>query len=349
MFERMLRAFMPRAHRPVRLLPVVACVPGADVWFLRFAFAFLSHLRQGGHVIDRLSGQLVGNPAGPSFNFDHMSGGPLLWAPDLVPSRHLFIGHTVCPGFNRISSGFDWWAGTPFFAPGYDYLHDGMNYGHVPVDLAPHASVAVSVGDVDAAAWTDSRQRMVLVYGDPIEKAATSFSLRQSPVRAPNGRLGERQIVDWAFHEYLFKHALPSYAKMMVSYQAMAQAVPGSVQIVSEDALRAEPGRVLSSVLAHLKLERWQSGLIEAVVDMSRREHIAAIEKEVGRSLTGSRRSRQATMSSAPETVVRAARDPNLRRKALALLASLGVDTAYFQSAPLSVPLQAAAGSRRSA
>lgn len=349
MFERLLRAFLPPARRPVRLLPVVGCIPGSDVWFVRFTFAFLSHLQQGGHVIDRLSGRCIGNPAGPSFNFDHMSGGPLLWAPDLLPSRHLFIGHTVCPGFNRISPDFDWWAGTPFSAPGDDYLHDGMNYAHVPVDLAPHAFVPVSVGDVDAAAWTDSRQRMVLVYGDPIEKAVASFSLRQSQVRPPYSRRGERQVVDWPFHDYLFKHALPSYAKMMMSYQAMAQAVPGSVQIVPEDALRAEPVRVLSSVLAHLNLDHWDSGLIDAVVNLSRREHIAAIEKEVGRSLTGSRRSRKATISSAPETAVRAAIDPNLRGKALALLASMGVDTAYFQSSPLPVPLQAVAGNRRSA
>jgi len=197
---------------------------------------------------------------------------------------------------------------------------------------------------------------MVLVYGDPIEKAVASFSLRQSQVRPPYSRLGERQVVDWPFHDYLFKHALPSfkhalpsYAKMMMSYQAMAQAVPGSVQIVPEDALRAEPVRVLSSVLAHLNLDHWDWGLIDAVVNLSRREHIAAIEKEVGRSLTGSRRSRKATISSAPETAVRAAIDPNLRGKALALLASMGVDTAYFQSSPLPVPLQAVAGNRRSA
>ncbi|WP_422008492.1 hypothetical protein [Reyranella sp.] len=340
---------MPPARRTVGLLPVVACVPGSDVWFVRFTFAFLSHLQQGGHVVDRLSGQCIGNPAGPSFNFDHLSGGPLLWAPDLLPARHLFIGHTVCPGFNRISSEFDWWPGTSFSARGDDYLHDGMDYAHVPVDLAPHAFVPVSVGDVDAAAWTDSRQRMVLIYGDPLEKAVASFSLRQGQVRPPYRRLGERQVVDWPFHDYLFKHALPSYAKMMMSYQAMAQAVPGAVQIVSEDALREEPVRVLSSVLAHLNLDHWDSGVIDAVITLSRGEHIAAIEKEAGRSFTGFRRSRKATISSAAETAVRAARDPNLRHKALALLASMGVDTAYFQPSPLSVPMQAVAASRRSA
>lgn len=339
---------MPSARRPIGLLPVVGCVPGSDVWFVRFIFAFLSHLQQGGHVIDRLNGQCIGNPAGPAFNFDHMSGGPLLWLPDLLPSRHLFIGHTVCPGFNRISLEFDGWAGLPFSASGDDYLHAGLDYAHVPVDLAPHAFIPVSVGDVDAAAWTDPRQRTVLVYGDPIDKAVVSFSLRQGQTRPSFSRAGEGQVVPWPFHDYLFKHALPSFAKMMMSYQAMAQAVPGSVQIVPEDALRGEPVRVLSSVLAHLNLDHWDSRLIDAVIALSRPEHIAAIEKEVGRNLTGFRRSRKATVSSTAETAVRAARDPNLRRKALALLASMGVDTAWFESSPPSVPVRAVAG-RRSA
>lgn len=343
MFERMLRALARHAHRPVKILPVVACVPGADVWFLRFTFAFLSHLRQGGHVVDRLSGQCIGDPEGPSFNFDHVSGGPLLWAPDLVPSRHLFIGHTVCPGFNRISSEFDWWASAAFSAPGYDYLHDGVNYGHVPVDLGPHAFVPVSVGDVDAAAWTHTGQRMVFVYCDPIEQAVGGFSYIRNQARSAPSQIGERPPADWPFHEYLFQRALPSYAKIFVSYQAMAQAVPGAVHIVGEDALRAEPARILSSVLSHLKLDHWQSAMVDAVVHLSRREHVMAIESEFGLSLIRSRGSRKTATWSVPETVVRAARDPSLRREALTLLASMGVNTAYFRATPVPVPLQAGA------
>lgn len=343
MFERMLQALARHTQRPVRILPVVACVPGTDVWFLRYAFAFLSHLQQGGHVVDRLSGRCIGNSAGPSFNFDHMSGGPLLWVPDLAPSRHLFIGHTVCPGFDRLSSKFDWWASTPFAAPGYDYLHDGTNYGHVPVDLAPHAFVPVSVGEVDAAAWTHAGQRMVLVYGDPIEQAVGCFAHSQNGTRRAYNRPGRRPPVELPFHEYVFQHALPSYAKLIISYQVMAEAVPGAVHIVAEDALRAEPARILTSVLSHLRLDRWQTAMIDAVVDLSRREHIIAVEREIGRSLTGSRASRRTATWSVPESVVTAARDPNLRREALALLASMGVDTAYFQAPAVSAPFQARA------
>lgn len=340
MLKRMLRNLTRPAPRTVKMLPVVACVPGVDVWFLRFVFAFLAHLQQGGHVVDRLSGRCVGNPAGPAFNFDHMNGGPLLWAPDLTPSHHLFIGHTVCPGFDRISSRFEWWASTPFSAPGYDYLHDGINYAHVPVDLAPHAFVSVSVDDVDAAAWSHAGLRMSLVYGDPIQHAVGCYTNSRSQGRAANGPTGERPALDWTFHEYLLKRALPSYAKMFISYQAMAQAAPGAVHIVAEDALRTEPDRALSFLLSHLNLDRWQSAPIDAVANLARREHIMAIEKEIGRSLTGSRGSRRKSTVAVPETVARVARDPNLRREALSSLASMGVDTAYFKAAPAMASLR---------
>jgi len=348
MIERMLQALARHAHRPVKILPVVACVPGVDLWFLRFAFVFLAHLRQGGHIVDRLNGQCIGNPAGPSFNFDHVSGGPLLWAPDLAPFHHLFIGHTVCPGFGRISAQFDWWASTPFSAPGYDYLHDGINYGHVPVDLAPHAFVSVSVDDVDAAAWTDARQRMVLVYGDPVQHAVACFTNSRNPGRRPHAPSSGRAPMDWTFHEYLLKRALPSYAKIFISYQAMAQAVPGAVQILAEDALRADPARMLPALLSHLKLDRWQTAEIDAVADLCRREHVLAIERELGHSLTGSRGRGRKTTGSAPEAVVSAARDPNLRREALNSLASMGVNTAYFEAPPGAASLRrdAAAGGR---
>ncbi len=310
-------------------------MPGTDVWFLRFTFAFLSHLQQGGHVVDRLSGRCIGNSAGPAFNFDHMSGGPLLWVPDLLPSRHLFIGHTVCPGFDRISSTFDWWASTPFCAPGYDYLHDGTNHGHVPVDLAPHAFVPVSVGDVDAAAWTHGGQRMVLVYGDPIEHALGCFQYTRNEGRGPRNRLGRRPLPELPFQEFALQRALPSYARMFISYQAMAQAVPGAVHLVAEDSLRAEPARILSAILSHLKLDRWQPTMIDAVVDLARPKHIGAVERELGRSLTASRASRRTPVWPVAESVTEAAMDPALRREALTLLASLGVDTRYFEAPPV--------------
>jgi hypothetical protein len=216
-----------------------------------------------------------------------------------------------------------------------------MNYGHVPVDLGPHAFVSVSVNDVDAAAWNRSEQRVVFVYFDPIEQALAAFNDNQTRLRSAQSQFGERLPADRRFHEYLVQQALPSYAKLFVSYQAMAEAVPGAVLIVAEDPLRAEPSRMLPAVLSHLKLGHWQSALIDAVATLSRREHIVAIEKEFGLRLISSRVSRRTVARPMPETVVRAARDPGLRRDAMTLLASMGVNSTYFQALPAQAPLRA--------
>src|SRR5262249_11964468 len=146
------RRSSPRhARRAVTVLPVIACMPGEDVWFLRFVLSFQAHLAQGGSVGDRLRHRVVGNPAGRPFNFDHLRGGPLLWAPGLFASGHLFIGHSICPGFAKIAGSVPWWRSTSFCAPGYDYFHDGHNYAQVPVDMAPHAYAEVSVRRLEAA------------------------------------------------------------------------------------------------------------------------------------------------------------------------------------------------------
>jgi hypothetical protein len=84
-------------------------------------------------------------------------------------------------------------------------------------------------------------------------------------------------------------------------------------------------------LLSHLQLDRWQTAEIDAVADLCRREHILAIERELGLSLTGSRGRRRKSTGGVPETVAKAARDPNLRREALNSLASMGVNTAYFE------------------
>ena len=99
------RPASPRqARQAARIVPVIGCIPGSEVWFFRFAISFLAHLGQGGQIVDRLSGRVVGDAAGPPFNFDHLSGGPLLWAPNLITTDHLFIGHAVCPGFSKIAA-----------------------------------------------------------------------------------------------------------------------------------------------------------------------------------------------------------------------------------------------------
>jgi hypothetical protein len=210
LLPRISRASRRHARQAARVVPIIAGIPGSDVWFIRFALAFLAHLSEGGQVTDRMSQRVVGNPAGRPFNFDHVRGGPLLWAPSLFGPGHVFIGHAVCPGFRKIAAQVPWWDGTEFCAPGFDYFHDGLDYAQVPVDLAPHAYVAVSVADMEAAAWVEPAQRAVLLYPDPVDQAAFYFKYCQTHSKPSHNKLDGRRLTDWAFRDYLFQYALPS-------------------------------------------------------------------------------------------------------------------------------------------
>lgn len=333
LLPRVQRASRRRARRPAKVVPIIASLPGSDVWFLRFALAFLAHLDQGGHVTDRLRNRVVGSPGGRPFNFDHLAGGPLLWAPNLIGSGHLFIGHTVCPGFGKIAERFPWWKDTPFCAPGYDYFHDGLDYRQVPVDMAPHAYVAVPANGLDAAAWTKPAQRAVLVYSDPVEQAAFYLMHCRDHRMPAYSMLEGRRLADWPFRDYLFGHALPSYAKVFISYQAMAAERPGTVSLVPHHRLAERPAETLAAMLSHLAAKPRQWPTIDDAVDLARREHRVAIEAEFGRPLDRARRRRNSQGPEVREELLRAPLDPGLHREALECLASLGIDLRYFEPA----------------
>jgi hypothetical protein len=321
----------------VTTLPVIASIPWSGVWFLRFVLGFLVHLGQGGRITDRVTGKVVGNPDGHELNFDHLSGGPLLWAPRLVGPDHLFIGHAVCPGFARIADRIPWWSGTSFCAPGFDYFHDGTDCGEVPVDLAPHAYAAVSVAAMEAAAWSEAAQRAVLVYPDPIDQAAFYFKYCQGHLHPAHNRLSGRRLADWEFRDYLLEHALPSYAKVFASYQAMAEARPGSVSIVPHRQLLERPARTMASVLSHLAGEQRQWPMIDEAVDLARHEHLVAVQSEMGPIDHGSLLDKLGA-GDRYEDIMGEPLDPRLHSQALALLASRGIDPAHFGRLPAPVP-----------
>lgn len=321
---------------------MIACIPGDDVWTLRLIMAFLSHLEQGGQITDHLNGRIVGNKAGRPFNFDHLAGGPLIWAPTLVRTGPLFIGHTVCPGFDRIAPNFPWWQETMFCSPGYDYLHDKVNYNQVPVDLASYAFARLSPRDVDSAMWHDRRQKAVLVHGDPLKQAADHFEYRRRQVRGANIRLEGRRLADWSFADYLFRHSLPSFAKIFVSYQAMAQAMPDAVRIFSQQGLMEHPMETLEAMLTHLTGRARSPAMLRDVFDLARPRHVAALEAELGRRIDGSRLAASSLLPSEGEREM----DPGLRREALDFLASLGVDVTHFifDEAPEAMRIAAGGG-----
>lgn len=100
-----------------RELPVLSTIPRSGTWFLRYAISFLSHLDRGGRIDDRITGKVAGHSSGTPFDFRRFAGGPLFRVRSTMRSEHMFIGHTVCPGFSGLAGDYAWWAKTPFTFP----------------------------------------------------------------------------------------------------------------------------------------------------------------------------------------------------------------------------------------
>ena len=89
--------------------------------------------------------------------------------------------------------------------------------------------------------------------------------------------------------DYLFESALPSYAKQFISFQALAERHPAQVRLVPYEQLMAKPVEVLAGILDHLSGTPRERPALADAVWLARREHMKAIEKELGRSLDGTR------------------------------------------------------------
>src|SRR5882762_7821499 len=189
-------------------LPILSTIPRSGTWFLRYTVSFLCHLDRGGRIDDRLTGDVVGNPSGPPFDFQRFKGGPLFRVQGTMPADHLFIGHTVCPGFAEMAGAFDWWRRTPFHVPGYDYLHEGMNYQYTPVELAPYKYTPVRVPTLERCARKGRGQRIVLVYRNPLGQAASYYRYCQDHKDPTYSSFKGRPLASVPFHDYLFESGL---------------------------------------------------------------------------------------------------------------------------------------------
>ncbi len=314
--------------RTVKKLPILSTIPRSGTWFLRYAVSFLSHLDRGGRIDDRITGEISGDPDGALFDFRRFKGGPLFLTRKTLTSDHLFIGHAACPGFAAMASDFAWWSKTAFHVAGYDYLHQGFNYTYTPVDLAPYEYMPLSVRALERAAATGRAQPLALVYRNPLSQAASYFRYcvaHASP--AYNTFLG-RPLADLPFRDYLFGSALPSYAKQFVSFQAMAVRHPGLVRLVSYEHLLAKPTEVLASLLDHLSgTARGERPNLPHAVHLARRDHLWAIEAELGRSLDGTRTGNGSHMR---RGALGLQLDEALREETIAKLRSMGIDTDLF-------------------
>jgi len=312
-------------------LPILSTVPRSGTWFLRYAISFLCHLDRGGRIDDRLTGKVVGNPTGPQFDFQCFKGGPLFRVRGTLPADHLFIGHTVCPGFAAVAGEVDWWARTPFHVPGYDYLHEGMNYQYTPVDLAPYGYTPIRVPALERLAGKGRGQRIVLVYRNPLDQAASYFRYCRDHRDQTYSSINGQPLTSVPFRDYLFGSALPSYAKQFISFQILAARHPGLVRLVAYERLVNNPADILAGVLDHLSGASRDRPMLHDAVWLARGEHMKAMEKELGRSLDGTRNGRGSHMWHGACGGSDLGIDDTTRSEAMVLLRRMGLDTDLFE------------------
>jgi hypothetical protein len=310
--------------RTLNKLPILSTIPRSGTWFLRYAISFLCHLDRGGRIDDRLTGKIVGNPFGRCFDFQAFNGGPLFRVAGTMPTDSLFIGHTVCPGFGDLAGKAEWWSETDFHVPGYDYLHEGMDYRYTPVELAEDRYAPIDVPALEKAAGKGRGPRVVLVYRNPVDQARSYLRYCREH-RNPNYNvIRGRPITSVSFHDYLFGGALASYAKQFISFQVQARRYPELVRLIPYERLIKRPVEILTVMLDHLSGAPRDWERLPDAVRLARRDHMKAIEKELGRSLDGTLAGRGSHMRQADaDTPIDAA----TRDEAEAFLQNLGIDT----------------------
>lgn len=322
--------------------PILSTVPRSGTWFLRYSISFLCHLDRGGRIEDRLTGRAFGPDSGPAFDFERFRGGPLFRVRGTLPVDNLFIGHTVCPGFGRLGRNLDWWAQGQFHVPGYDYFHEDVNHRYTPVDLAPRRYTPVRVPAMERAAGRGRGGRIALVYRNPIDQAASYYRYCQEHRDAAYSMVDGRPLSGVPFRDYLFRFALPSYARQFISFQEMAARHPAHVKLMPYERLIVHPVDGVAGLLDHFAGGRRDWPSLADAVWLARRDHMKAIESELGRSLDGTRRDGGSHIRRDPSKA-EGRGDLKLRREALAMLESLGVQTALFDWPAAAVPAVASA------
>jgi hypothetical protein len=311
-------------------LPVLSTVPRSGTWFLRYLFAFVCHLEQGGRLDDLLTGEIIGNPHGATFDFNRFRGGPLFRVNGTLPAEHMFIGHTVCPGFQDMPPARHWWRHTSFHVPGYDCLHEEKSYRHTPVDLASYDYAPVKVAAMDRAARKGRGAPIALVYRNPVDQAFSYFRYCQAHVSPAYHLFRGRPVADMSFREYLFDAALISYARQFISYQLQAARYPGLVKLIPYENLIDRPVETATRLLDHFCGTRRDWPMLPAAVRLVRKEHMRAIESKIGNSLDGTRNGQDSHMRPSEDAERDRLADPTIRDEAIAWLRELGVDCSLF-------------------
>ena len=311
-------------------LPVLSTVPRSGTWFLRYLFSFVCHLERGGRLDDLLTGEVVGNPKGPAFDFGRFRGGPLFRVAGTLPTQHMFIGHTVCPGFQDLLPARHWWRQTSFHVPGYDCLHEETSYRHTPVDLAVYDYAPVKVPAMERAAQRGRGGPIALVYRNPVDQAYSYFRYCQAHVNPAYRVFHGRPVAEMSFREYLFGAALISYARQFITYQVQAARHPGLVKMIPYENLIDRPVETATCLLDHFSGTRREWPMLPAAVRLVRKEHMRAIETKLGNSLDGTRNGQSSHMRPSDDAGRDQLADASVRDEAIARLGEMGIDCSLF-------------------
>jgi hypothetical protein len=311
-------------------LPVLSTVPRSGTWFLRYLFSFVCHLEQGGRLDDLLTGEVIGNPQGAVFDFNRFKGGPLFRVAGTLPTEHMFIGHTVCPGFSDMVPAHHWWKQTSFHVPGYDCFHEEKSYRHTPVDLASYDYAPVNVRAMERAAHKGRGAPIALVYRNPVDQAFSYFRYCQAHVNPAYNLYRGRPVAEMSFREYLFDAALISYARQFISYQLQAARFPDLVKLVPYENLVDRPVETVTHLLDHFSGNRRDWPMLPAAVRLVRKDHMRAIENKIGSSLDGTRNGQSSHMRPSEDAERDRLADPTIRDEAISQLSDLGVDCSLF-------------------
>ena len=311
-------------------LPILSTVPRSGTWFLRYLFSFVCHLEQGGRLDDLLTDEVIGDSQGPAFDFTRIRGGPLFRVGGTLPDEHMFIGHTVCPGFRDMVPAGHWWRRTAFHVPGYDCFHEEKSYRHTPVDLASYDYAPVKVPAMERAARKGRGAPIALVYRNPVDQAFSYFNYCQAHVNPAYHLFRGRPVADMSFREYLFDAALVSYARQFISYQFQAEKHPGLVKMIPYESLIDRPVETATQLLDHFCGKHRDWPMLPAAVRLVRKDHMRAIEGKLGNSLDGTRNGQESHMRAAEDAARDGLADSAIRDEAIARLSELGVDCSLF-------------------
>jgi sulfotransferase family protein len=201
--------------------------------------------------------------------------------------------------------------------------------------LEPLLTGVLESDSLERAAQHGRGGRITFVYRNPLSPAASYFHYCREHKDPGYSVFKGRRLADVPLQDFLFEGGVVSYAKMFLSFQAMAAKDPARVCLTPYEQLMVDPVTVLADILDHLSERPGKWRWLPQAVSLARLEHLKAIELELGRSLDGTRNGGGSHMRQGSSTWSEPVSDSKLRPDTIALLRQMGVNTDLFEWPPM--------------